>query len=162
MRYMSARKRDIANGPGIRASIWVAGCNHHCEDCFNPEAWSFDAGKELTPQAIEKFTSFGYPESIAGFSILGGEPLQQNPIEMLSFIESLKKVGKPIWMWTGYILERLNYDQTEIVKQIDVLVDGPFEKDKFDPSLKFRGSSNQRIIDVSATFRYNKIKILEY
>lgn len=162
MRYLSARNRDVANGPGIRASIWLSGCSRHCEDCFNPEAWDFNAGKELTPQAIDKFTSFGYPEGIAGFSILGGEPLQQYVMEMIPFMESLQKVGKPIWMWTGYMFEELSYDQMEIVKHVDVLVDGPFEKDKFDPSLKFRGSSNQRIIDVQATLRYNSIKILSY
>lgn len=162
MNYISARVRDVANGPGIRASIWLSGCSRRCEDCFNPEAWSFDAGKELTPQAIKKFASFGYSEGIAGFSILGGEPLQQYVMEMLSFMEELRKVGKPIWMWTGYTFEELSYDQKEIVKLVDVLVDGPFEKDKFDPNLKFRGSSNQRIIDVQATLRYNSIKTLDY
>lgn len=160
MRYLSARSRDVANGPGVRASIWLCGCNRQCEDCFNPEAWDFNAGKELTPQAIEKFTSFGYPEGIAGFSILGGEPLQQSVREMITFIQSLHKVQKPIWMWTGYKFEELTERQMQIVQLVDVLVDGPFEKDKADPSLRFRGSSNQRIIDVGESLCYNTVRTL--
>lgn len=157
MNYIAVRKRDIANGPGIRASIWVSGCTNQCADCFNQEAWDFKAGKELTKARIETFANFGKPNIVKGFSILGGEPLQQNHDDMLYFIKRLRQINKPIWIWTGYIFENLDDYQLDIVKEADVLIDGPFDKNKADPSLQFRGSSNQRIIDIKQTLQHDTI-----
>ena len=160
MHYMKARKLDVANGPGIRCSIWLSGCTRHCPDCFNQSGWDFQAGKELTKESMIKFANIGRNKEIAGFSILGGEPLQQNKNEMLEFLDCLHQVyRKTIWMWTGYTYEELTQDQLEIVNQVDVLVDGPFIKELKNPNLRFRGSSNQRIIDVKATVKKGQLKL---
>lgn len=161
MRYLSARSRDVANGPGVRASIWLAGCSRHCPDCFNPEAWDFSSGKPLTQKAIDKFKSFGYPENITGFSILGGEPLQQNPNEMCQFLSQLCVI-KPVWLWTGYPLNEIPQEQVCVLDYVDVLVDGPFIAELADPNLRFRGSSNQRIIDVHKTLDFTHPTLLNF
>ena len=157
MNYISARKKDIANGPGVRVSLWVSGCTHRCLNCFNPEGWDFNAGKPLTQVAIDNFIALGKSEDIAGFSILGGEPLQQSA-DILDFMRQLRAVpNKTIWMWTGYCFEDLNKDQLEIVKYVDVLVDGPFVDALKNPNLRYRGSTNQRLIDVPATLQQGSI-----
>lgn len=152
MRYLTARKRDIANGPGTRVSIWVTGCNRHCPNCFNPEAWDFNAGKELTEESISKLIEFSKAPNIEGFSILGGEPLDQGP-DMLHFLNRLRyeSDNKSIWLWSGYVYEELSTEQLEILEYVDVLIDGAFVNSLKDPTLRFRGSSNQRIIDVPQT-----------
>ena len=143
MRFAQIRKEDISNGPGIRVSLFVQGCNRHCDGCFNPETW--DYGKE---------------KKITGFSILGGEPLDQDE-RMLELIKKIKEryPDKTIWMWTGHTYEDLTDEQMEIVKLIDVLVDGPFIISKRCPSKRFRGSINQRIIDIKKTLESGTITI---
>lgn len=158
MKYFLARKEDVANGPGIRTSIWLSGCNRQCYNCFNKNGWDFNAGNELTDNAIKNFINFGKKSFISGFSILGGEPLQQDINEMISFVSALRSVpNKTIWLWTGYKFEDLNYNQINIIKNIDVLVDGPFIDELKNANLQFKGSSNQRIIDVQSTLANNKI-----
>lgn len=160
MRYFRARSQDVANGPGIRTSIWLCGCDRHCPGCFNQEIADFNAGKPLSFQMMKKFASIGGTDKeVVGFSILGGEPLQQDKEEMLKLLKCMKAYPKKtIWMWTGYTYEELTQDQLDIVKHVHVLVDGPFIKELSKP-LKFRGSSNQRIIDVRKTIKTGEVII---
>ena len=160
MKYLMARKRDIANGPGIRTSIWFSGCNRRCPNCFNPQGWDFNAGKDFTEKARENFVKLGMKEEIVGFSILGGEPLSQGE-DMLEFVKILEDTGKNIWMWTGYTYEDLDDLQKEIVSHVDVLVDGPFVQELHSPDLRFRGSSNQRLIKTKETKLQGQIVIAE-
>lgn len=162
MRYSLIRKEDISNGPGIRVSIFVQGCNRHCDGCFNPETWDYNGGKIFNNKIQEKFLDLGKNESIIGFSILGGEPLDQDD-SMLELINNIKKIypDKTIWMWTGHTYENLTDKQMEIVKLLDVLVDGPFIINQICPNKRFRGSSNQRIIDIKKTLKSKTITIHE-
>ena len=162
LRWSAIRRKDIANGPGTRVSIWVQGCPFHCKGCFNPETWDPDAGHVLGPKVLKQFLELGNNTDIVGYSILGGEPLL-NCKDMLQLIEQIKSTHpeKTIWMWTGNTYENLSEEQLEIVKLIDVLVDGPFVEELKNPNLRFRGSSNQRIIDVQKTLANNRIVIKE-
>lgn len=161
MNYFKARSQDVANGPGLRASIWLCGCDRHCPGCFNQDIADFNTGGELTLQKMKNFAAIGGTnKDIVGFSILGGEPLQQDKEEMLKLLKCLRAYHKKtIWMWTGYVYEELTKDQLEIVKHVDVLVDGPFIESLRNPNLKFRGSSNQRIINVKDTIKSGKVII---
>lgn len=162
MRYRLIRSEDIANGPGIRVSIYVQGCNRHCPNCFNPETWDFNGGKLFTNNIKVQFLELAKPKKIVGFSILGGEPLQQGK-DMLDLVKSMKKEypDKSIWMWTGYKYEDLNDEQLEIISHIDVLVDGEFIEAQKCPNKRFRGSLNQRIIDIHKTLKNGTITIHE-
>lgn len=158
MRYVKVRSRDVANGPGLRVSVWISGCSRHCKGCFNQELADFNAGKIFTPDKMQKFATLGIKnKEIVGFSILGGEPLEQNKDEMIELLNTIKHPKKTIWMWTGYTYEELTPEQLEVVKLVDILVDGPFIEEKKNYKLKFRGSSNQRIIDIKSTMKTNKV-----
>lgn len=161
MRYFKVRSEDISNGPGIRVSIWVQGCHRHCPGCFNPETWDFNGGKIFNRRVKTQFLDLAKDKKIVGFSILGGEPLQQDD-DMLKLVKSMKEEypNKTIWMWTGYKYEDLNDKQREIVSYIDVLVDGEFIETQKCPGKRFKGSSNQRIIDIKKTLETNKIQLL--
>ena len=141
MRFAQIRKEDISNGPGIRVSLFVQGCNRHCDGCFNPETWDYDKGQIFNRRIQELFLDLGKEKKITGFSILGGEPLDQDE-RMLELIKKIKEryPDKTIWMWTGYTYEELTDKQMEIVKLLDVLVDGPFIISKRCPNKRFRGS----------------------
>ena len=160
MRFAQIRKEDISNGPGIRVSLFVQGCNRHCDGCFNPETWDYGKGQIFNRRIQELFLDLGKEKKITGFSILGGEPLNQDK-RMISLIKEIKKryPDKTIWMWTGHIYESLTDEQMEIVKLIDVLVDGPFEISQRCPGKRFRGSMNQRIIDIKKTLESGTITI---
>ena len=162
MRFAQIRKEDISNGPGIRVSLFVQGCNRHCDGCFNPETWDYNNGRLFNKRVKDIFLSLprNKNKKIAGFSILGGEPLAQDDT-MLELIKDIKKYypDKTIWMWTGYTYEDLTDKQMEIVKLIDVLVDGPFIMSKRCPNKRFRGSTNQRIIDIKKTLESGTITI---
>ena len=163
MRYFKARSEDIANGPGIRVSIWVQGCNRHCPGCFNPETWDFNGGRLFNNAVKTKFLNLAEDKNIVGFSILGGEPLQQGK-DMLDLVKSMKEKypDKTIWMWTGYKYENLNDEQLEIIKYIDILVDGEFiEADKC-INKRFKGSNNQRIIDIKQTLETGEIQLSDW
>ena len=159
MRYNTIRKMDIANGPGIRVSIFMQGCEFKCKKCFNPETHDFDGGKEFTDNTINKILEISDNDNIVGLSILGGEPMHPKNIEGT---ESLAKAfkerypNKNIWVWSGFTYESYLKDQ-KALKYIDVIVDGQFKEELRNPNLKFRGSSNQRIIDVKKTKEQNKI-----
>lgn len=160
MRFAQIRKEDISNGPGIRVSLFVQGCNRHCDGCFNPETWDYDKGQIFNRRIQELFLDLGKEKRITGFSILGGEPLDQDE-RMLELIKKIKECypDKTIWMWTGHTYEDLTDEQMEIVKLIDVLVDGPFIISQRCPSKRFRGSMNQRIIDIKKTLESGTITI---
>lgn len=159
MNYASIKDCDIANGPGIRISLFVSGCTHHCKGCFNREAWDFDYGTPFTQQTIDEILKMLSPGYIKGLTLLGGEPFEpqnQGPIvELLRQIKA-KYPQKSIWAFSGYLFDRDimsgHLGDPEITKEylsyLDVLVDGPFIEAKKDLMLRFRGSSNQRLIDV--------------
>lgn len=166
MRYAKIRKMDISNGEGVRVSLFVQGCSFHCKNCFNQETWDFNGGKEFTTVEVNKIVQLADKDYINGLSILGGEPLHPKNIESVSILcEYFKHIypDKTIWLWTGFryedILKREN--NYNIFNYIDVLVDGQFEINKKDLNLKWRGSSNQRVIDCKKSLLENKIILKE-
>ena len=158
MHYNKIRKMDIANGPGIRVSIFMQGCTFKCRECFNPETHDFSGGKEFNDEVIEKVLDIAKEDHIAGLSVLGGEPLHPKNIEgtiKLAKVFKEKYKNKTIWVWTGF-----NYEDVcnkEIFNYIDVLVDGRYKDELHDFRLKWRGSSNQRVIDIKKSLKNNKI-----
>ena len=168
MHYSDIKYPDVANGLGVRVSLFVSGCKRHCPECFNKEAQDFKYGKPFTDKEIIFIESKLQLPQVRGLSLLGGEPMEiENVTELLPLCQYLSSTytNKDIWCYTGYTYEELlnrNHKATqEILKYIDILVDGDFQKDKKDLSLKFRGSSNQRIIDVQKTLKDNKIVLVE-
>lgn len=168
MKYAKIKKHDVANGPGIRVSIFVSGCNHHCRGCFNEEAWDFNYGNNFTEDTINEIIESLKPDYISGLSLLGGEPFEYiNQQGLLPLLKKVKEVypNKTIWAYSGFTYDELlkmKYEETkEILNIIDVLVDGKFVDDLKDPMLYFRGSSNQRIIDMNKTRKNNKIVLHE-
>jgi len=163
MHYASLKKTDIANGPGVRVSLFVSGCEHRCPDCFNPEAWEFDYGKPFTQADLNELLAALAPKHIKGLTLLGGEPLHpRNRAEVLHIAREVRKAypEKPIWCFTGYdlfteLLPENDPELREILSLVDVLVDGRFVKALKDLSLRFRGSSNQRLLDVPASLQTN-------
>ena len=153
------RQFDVANGVGIRTTLFVSGCHFKCKNCFNPEYWPFDYGKKYDEKAMQKFIDMGKNENVTGYSILGGEPLDQLSDDcLLTTVKEIKKqTDKTIWMWSGFTFETLTDKQKEIVSYIDVLVDGQFVEEKKNLKLLFRGSENQRIIDVKKSLQEGKV-----
>ena len=159
MHYNKIRKMDISNGPGIRVSIFMQGCTFKCKNCFNPETHNFNDGKEFTENTINKIIELGSQEYIEGLSILGGEPMHPNNIEGTTKLAKKfkeKYPNKTIWVWTGYLFDEYLKDK-EVLHYIDVLVDGQYKDELFNPTLKWRGSENQRVIDVKKTLKNNQI-----
>lgn len=164
MNYMDIKRLDIANGPGCRISIFVSGCTHQCKDCFNPEAWPFDAGQPYTEETEAEILKLLEPDYITGLSILGGEPFEwANEYEVLDLIQAVRKKfgkSKTIWIYTGAEFQGLYYgDPTarEIFELVDIVVDGSFETELKDITLQYCGSSNQRIIDARLTMATRQI-----
>ena len=163
MRYHKIRKMDISNGPGVRISIFMQGCTFNCKDCFNPETHDFNGGKEFTEETILRVLELCDDEYIEGLSILGGEPL--HPKNIASSTELAKRFkekypNKTIWVWSGYNFEKDLKDK-EIIDYIDVLVDGKFDTTLKDYSLKWKGSSNQRVIDIKKSLTKDKVVLYE-
>ncbi len=163
MNYSQIRKMDISDGPGCRVAIYFSGCDLYCKGCHNYTIWDFNSGKEFTDETISKIIELAKPDYIVGLSILGGEPLHDKNINgTLRLIEKFKEVypNKTIWVWTGYLLK----DVIDKIKDssIDVLIDGKFDIDLFDPKLRYKGSSNQRVIDFKATIKNKKFKPVLY
>lgn len=158
MRYNKIRKMDISNGPGIRVSIFMQGCSFHCKDCFNSETWDFKAGKEFNDEVINKVLDLASLPHIVGLSILGGEPMHPNNREgTIKLAKAFKKryPDKDIWVWSGYLFDELK--DIEGLSYIDTLVDGRFVIEQANPTLKFRGSSNQRVIDVKKSLKAGNV-----
>ncbi len=162
MRYNKIRKMDISNGPGVRVSIFMQGCTFNCKNCFNPETHSFDGGKEFTDETINRVLELCSNENIEGLSILGGEPMHPKNIDgttrLAKFFKE-KYPNKTLWAWSGFLYETLM--DKEILKYLDVLVDGQYVDDLSNPLLKWKGSSNQRVIDVQKSLKENKIILFE-
>ena len=162
MRYNVIRKMDISNGPGVRVSIFMQGCEFHCKNCFNPETWDFNGGKEFTNETIDKVLDLCGKDYVVGLSILGGEPMHPNNIEATKRLAKAfkeKYPNKNIWAWSGFRFEDLK--DKEALEYIDVLVDGQYEDELHDPTLKWRGSSNQRVIDVKKSLKNGKVTTIE-
>ena len=159
MRYNKIRKMDISNGPGVRVSVFFQGCHFHCKGCFNSDTWDFNGGKVFNEETINHILDLCNSEVISGLSILGGEPLNPKNIEgstKLAKAFKIKYPDKTIWLWSGYLFDEYIYDK-EIVNYLDVVIDGQFKIDLFDSSLKYKGSSNQRVIDVKRTIKNKKV-----
>ncbi len=169
MNYADIKKVDVANGPGVRVSLFVSGCTHHCAECFNPETWDFDFGSPFGQAEVEKILSLLDKDHIRGLSLLGGEPFEPaNQGSVLELAERVRKElpSKTIWCYTGYLYEELADNQVghhsrSLLEKLDVLVDGPFVLAKKDLGLRFRGSSNQRIIDVPASLAAGEVRLAE-
>ena len=161
MYYGEIKNCDIANGIGVRVSLFVSGCTNHCEHCFQPQTWDFGYGSEFTAETEEKIIEMLRPEYINGLTLLGGEPFEpSNQRALLPFVKRVREIypQKTIWAFSGYTYEELTgttHPRCEVTDSflslIDVLVDGRFVEAKKDISLRFRGSSNQRIIDLTKT-----------
>lgn len=159
MRYNKIRKMDISNGPGVRVSIFFQGCAFHCEGCFNAETWDFNGGKEFNKEIIDRVLSLCESDVIMGLSILGGEPLNPKNIDGATLLAKKfkeKYPNKTIWLWSGYLFDEYIKDK-EIVKYLDVIVDGQFDITKSSPLLKYKGSSNQRVIDIKKSLIKKRI-----
>ena len=149
MNYAEIKKVDIANGPGVRVSLFVSGCRNHCKGCFNPETWDFDYGRPFTRATEDEIIEALRPSWIQGLSILGGEPTEEeNAAVLIPFLKRVRAAlpDKDIWLYSGHTYEALR--DKEILTLADVLVDGPFLLEQKDAGLAFRGSRNQRIIDL--------------
>lgn len=162
MKYGKIEKCSIAAGPGCAVSLFVSGCEHRCKNCFNPETWSFEYGEEFTRQTAECILELAKPSYISHLAIFGGEPLHpRNRETVLDLVEKFKSVypEKTVWIWTGYLWESVMSDLEN--SEVDILVDGQFVEELKDLRLKYRGSSNQRVIDVKASIKNNNITLYE-
>lgn len=168
MNYADIKRVDIANGEGVRVSLFVSGCNHHCKGCFNRCAWDFEYGNKFTEKEVETVMNYLDHDYITGLSLLGGEPLEtQNQEGLLPLVKKVKEKfpNKDIWCYTGFDFEKdvvgkmakENETTKELLNYLDVVVDGKFEEDKKNIKLKFRGSSNQKIIDVKKSLKTHQL-----
>jgi len=163
MRYNKIRKMDISNGPGVRVSIFMQGCDFNCKNCFNPETHDFCGGKEFTDETVDKVLNLCGNENIEGLSILGGEPLHPRNIEATTRLAKAFKAKFPkkdLWIWSGFLFDKDLHDK-EIVNYADVIVDGRFSEELKNPMLKWKGSSNQRVIDVQKSIRDNCLSLVQ-
>lgn len=172
MNYADIKKCDVANGPGVRVSLFVSGCTHHCKECFNPETWDFQYGTPFTDETVRLILDYMKPDYIKGITLLGGEPLEhENQQGLLPLVRKIRATypEKSVWCFTGYDFERdvlgrmvQEWQETsELLSCIDVMVDGEFEIDKKDLGLVFKGSSNQRTILVQESLASGKLKFWE-
>ncbi len=169
MNYADIKKVDVANGPGVRVSLVVSGCTHRCEACFNPETWDFDYGSPFGEAEADRILGLLAPEHIRGLSLLGGEPFEpanQGPV--LELVERVRKElpHKTIWCYSGFLFEelaagRVGDHSRALLEKLDVLVDGPFVLARKDLGLRFRGSSNQRIVDVPVSLAAGEVRLAE-
>ena len=171
MNFSEIKYCDIANGEGVRTTLFVSGCRLHCPGCFNQEAQDFAAGEAFTQEVEERILESLEPGYIDGLTLLGGEPMEpENQRDLVAFVERVKErfPEKGIWCFTGYVLEdlleggRRHTDVTDrLLRCIDILVDGPYVAAKHEITLRFRGSSNQRVIDLPATFATGEVRLWE-
>ena len=171
MNYCELKLNDVANGPGVRVSLFVSGCTHHCKGCFNEESWDFAAGEEFTVETIDTIIESLKPDYVQGLTLLGGEPFERiNQQGLLPLLRRFKKEfpGKDVWCFTGYLFDKdilgrmcKEWEETpEFLNMIDVLVDGEFILEQRNLMLKFKGSENQRTIDVKKSLETGDIVLL--
>ena len=159
MRYNKIRKMDISNGPGMRVSIFMQGCSFNCKNCFNKETHDFNGGKEFTDDTIQRVLELCDNENVEGLSILGGEPMHPSNIEGTTKLAKAFKEKFPtknVWAWSGFSYDKDLKDK-EVVKYLDVLVDGQYKDELSNPTLKWKGSENQRVIDVQESLKESDI-----
>ena len=172
MNYALIRENDIANGPGVRTSLFVSGCRHHCKGCFNPETWNFSYGQPFTQNEIDYIIEATMPSFVEGLTLLGGEPFEpENQEALIELLKQFKKKipNKKVWCYTGFsfeneLLPKIHKNEENVQKlleHIDVLVDGKFVEELKSSALLFRGSSNQNIIDVPSSLKSNKLVLVE-
>ena len=170
--YADIKQYDVANGPGVRVSLFASGCTHHCKNCFNQVTWDFHYGQEFTPEVMEKVLEYLQPDYVKGLTLLGGEPMEHsNQQGLLPMLRKIREVypQKDIWCFTGYDFDKdvkgrmlLEWPETEeFLSYIDVLVDGPFIEELKSVALRFKGSSNQRTIDVKKSLETGKTVLVE-
>ena len=170
MNYGEIKNNDIANGEGVRVSLFVSGCTHHCKGCFNAETWNFNFGEPFTKEIEDKIICFLAPDYINGLTLLGGEPFEpSNQRALLPFVKRVKEIypKKTVWCFSGYLFDKELLGESrarcevtdELLSLIDILVDGEFVEEKKNISLRFRGSENQRIIDVPKSLQSGKVVI---
>ena len=167
MNYGAIKKCDIANGVGVRTVLFVSGCTHHCKGCFKPETWNFDYGERYTKETEDEIIESLRPDYVDGITLLGGEPFEpENQRELVKLLRRIKKElpQKTVWSFSGFTYEELTGDSravcevtNEMLSMLDVLVDGEFVEAKRNISLRFRGSENQRLIDMNQTRKEGKI-----
>lgn len=163
MRYAKIKTYDIANGPGVRVSLFVQGCSKHCDGCFNPETWDYNGGISFTEDTKRYLFDACSPDYISGLSILGGEPFDQ-AIELAELVREFKELypNKDVAVWSGYVIDEIESDpdRKQLLDEIDVLIDGPFIKELKEPNLTYMGSTNQRVIFVKERLQIpNKVKV---
>ena len=173
MNYSQIRKMDISNGLGVRISMFVSGCPFHCKNCFNQETWDFNNGKKITEDKIKELKEYLNKSYIAGLSLLGGDPTSQNVEGLKTLIELCKythSINKNVWIWSGYTWEEIfsqdNTDEQgqyrmELIRNCDILVDGRYVDAERDLTLKWRGSKNQRVIDVQKSLNEKRVVLIE-
>ncbi|MCI6693430.1 MULTISPECIES: anaerobic ribonucleoside-triphosphate reductase activating protein [unclassified Clostridium] len=165
MNYAKIRKFDVSNGPGVRSTLFVSGCTNKCEGCFNKELQDFNYGEKWTKDIEDDFIKQVMNPNIVGVNILGGEPMDQvRDEDLCNLLRRIKhETNKSIWLWSGYLYEDIivSYDKRNILEYVDVLIDGRFEIEKRNISLSYRGSSNQRVIDIKKSRESNKIIEIE-
>lgn len=168
MNYAEIKQYDVANGTGVRVSIFVSGCTHHCKHCFNEETWDFNYGRPFSETEVDQIVEYLKPDYVAGLSVLGGEPFEPSNQEgLLPLLQAVKKEypEKDIWCYTGYLFDKQILEdmcrKSEVTRQmlscIDILVDGRFVEEKKNLKLRFRGSENQRIIDVKKSLEQGRV-----
>lgn len=168
MNYADIKQFDVANGLGVRVSLFVSGCTHHCKGCFNAQTWDFNFGQPFTDETIDSIIHYLEPDFVAGLSLLGGEPFErENQLGLLPLLRKFKEVypEKNIWCYSGYDFEKDIKcvmipkwpEAEEMLSYIDILVDGEFVEEKKDLGIRFRGSSNQRIIDVKKSLAADEV-----
>ena len=163
MRYNKIRKMDIADGPGVRVSIFTQGCSFNCKNCFNQETHDFNGGKEFNDETLNHILDLCNNDHIEGLSILGGEPIHPQNIEGTTKLAKAfkeKYPNKSLWAWSGYSFDNDLKDK-EVAKYLDVIVDGRYEDDLRNPKLKWKGSENQRVIDVQKSLADSKIVLFK-
>lgn len=172
MNYAGIKKLDVANGPGLRVTLFVSGCTHHCKGCFNKETWDFNYGDPFTEETIEEILAELRRPQVAGLTLLGGEPLEHvNQQGLLPLLRQVKAEfpEKPLWCFTGYDFEKdilgrmvTEWEETEeFLSYLDILVDGEFVEEKKDLNLRFKGSSNQRTIRVPESLKEGRLVLWE-
>lgn len=163
MFYSNIVEHDIANGEGVRTSLFVSGCQFHCEDCFNSETWDYNYGNLYTKETENHILSTLQDSYIDGLSILGGDPLWQDEdgiAQLIKLVEQVKSIGKTVWIWSGFTWEQLpslSASKQNLIKLCDVMIDGLYNKTLRDLRLKWRGSSNQRVINIQQSIKEGKV-----
>lgn len=165
MYYSKIKFNDVANGPGLRLSLFTSGCTHHCKGCFQPETWNFKNGEPFTLEKQKYIIEKSKNKYIAGLSLLGGDPLD-NVDGILPLLQEYRKTfaaTKSIWLWTGYLFEEILKDdlKSKLLPFIDVIIDGKFEENLKDITLKYKGSTNQRVIDVKKSVDTHTVVLYE-